>query len=590
MPRWRRTPLLLVVAAVALGVPLVAPVGASARAAVYPEPGSRYVAAGTEISFRGVSPQAVALSVRGTRTGPHGGRVRAHADGKGASWVPAAPFAEGETVTVATTVPVLGVAGPSFSYTVARTVPFSRTGVDVPPGPPALLSYRSTDLRPVATTTLTAANGTAPGLTFTAPQGPRGSRGAQVLDDAGEVVWWKPTAGYVLDFKVQRYQGKAVLTWFEGDLVQPGLGRGVHVIADTSYRVLKRVPAQGGLVADHHDFQITPRGTALTASYVPVRVDTRAAGGVRDGRVFDNVVQEIDLASGRLLFEWHALDHLGVGETYAGIPTENRSVLDFAHINSVREYGTGALLLSFRATHALVKIDRRSGDVAWRLGGKRSDFRFVGGRGFSSQHDATPRADGTIALFDNALGVGPSTASSSRGLVLRLDQGRRTATLVRQLRTPAGLPLPARSAGSQQRLTGGGYLLGFGSAGAWLEFGPGGSVVQARRFTQPGVTTYRAYKNVWHATPVTAPDVAAARDGAGVAVWASWNGATEVVAWRVLAGPTATSLVAAGTADRSGFETPLRAPAESAFVAVQALDARGAVLRTSPAVAVTVTP
>jgi hypothetical protein len=66
-------------------------------------------------------------------------------------------------------------------------------------------------------------------------------------------------------------------------------------------------------------------------------------------------------------------------------------------------------------------------------------------------------------------------------------------------------------------------------------------------------------------------------------VYASWNGATRVAAWSVLAGPTATTLHPAAQAPRSGFETAIALPAGMAgpYVTVQALDATGAVLGTA---------
>jgi hypothetical protein len=63
--------------------------------------------------------------------------------------------------------------------------------------------------------------------------------------------------------------------------------------------------------------------------------------------------------------------------------------------------------------------------------------------------------------------------------------------------------------------------------------------------------------------------------------YASWNGATEVASWRVLAGPTATSTKPIATLARAGFETAVVLPSSTAagsYVSVQALSATGAVL------------
>lgn len=550
---------------------------------VYPTPGARFVGARTEISFRGVRARDVKLSVRGSLSGIRKGQIRPHSDGKGASWVPLDPFRAKETVTVTTGLKVVGKRGTSFQYTIADALNFPTDPIPTAPGAPAQVSYRSTDLKPFATTTVTPAKGTVPGLTFTAPFGPAGVNGMQIMDDNEQVVYFQPTDKKIFDFKVQTYQGKKVLTWFEGDVVLPGLGRGSYVIADTSYQVIKRFPVLGGLTSDLHELTLTPQGTAMAFSYNPVYVDARSVGGVRDTRVLDNVIQEIDLASGRLLFEWHSLDHVGLAESYLPAPTENRSYWDFTHVNSVKKYGDNAFIASFRSTHAILNIDRRTGKINWQVGGKRATYKLIGTTPFSSQHDAVLRADGVLTMFDNGLGAGDATNTTSRGLLLKLDTKKRTATFVREFKPP--MDLLAQSQGSLQS-TARGFLVGFGNLGNYAEFAADGTLLHQVRFTQRGVQSYRVYKADWKATPSTVPSVAAARDDQGVAVFASWNGATEVASWRVLGGSSSGALSPQGTAGRSGFETTLRAAPGTAFAAVQALDAAGAVLATSPTVAV----
>lgn len=587
-PRWRvavaALPLLAaapVLAARADAAPATPP-----RVTAYPSPGASAVSAKTEISFRGVAPSRVgALTVRGSSTGVHAGALRAHGDGRGASFVPSKPFRDGEKVTVTTALPVVGTRGGQITYTVARSAPQSTIPLPTAPGAPAVLSYRSTDVHPLATTETAAATRTVPGLTFTAPYGPPDVQGLQIMDDRNQVVYFQPLAQRAFDFKVQRYQGKPVLTWFEGSVVLPGYGTGSYVIADTSYRVIKRVRALGGLNGDLHEFTITPQGTALITSYNPIYRDARTSGGVVNARVLDNVVQEIDLASGRLLFEWHAVDHIGLTESYLAVPKDGTTLFDFAHVNSVKQFGSDGFAISVRSAHAVLTVDRSTGAITHRIGGKRGNFRILGSKGFSSQHDATLRSDGNLTLFDNALGTGESSATTSRGLILRVDLAKRTATLVRDL-TPA-TPLPAQSQGSIQALAVGNTFVNFGSAGSYQEYAADGTLVHGVSYAQRGVQTYRAYKSGWTATPTTLPAAAAAKDANGTAVFASWNGATEVASWRVLGATSAGGpLVTVGSGARTNFETTLRAPAGLAAAAVQALGSSGAVLGTSPTVPV----
>lgn len=109
-------------------------------------------------------------------------------------------------------------------------------------------------------------------------------------------------------------------------------------------------------------------------------------------------------------------------------------------------------------------------------------------------------------------------------------------------------------------------------------------------FESPMVN-YRAFRLPWEGRPTTRPAVVAEREGNEVAVYTSWNGATEVASWRVEARRRA-SLTTVATAPRSGFETriALSGPAEgTCYFRTTALDANGAVLG-QPAVAYAAAP
>ena len=60
--------------------------------------------------------------------------------------------------------------------------------------------------------------------------------------------------------------------------------------------------------------------------------------------------------------------------------------------------------------------------------------------------------------------------------------------------------------------------------------------------------------------------------------YASWNGATGVAAWRLLAGERPDALRAVASTRADGFETALRAASAGPHFAVQALDRSGATL------------
>src|SRR5689334_7298625 len=160
-----------------------------------------------------------------------------------------------------------------------------------------------------------AREGTAPGYVFLAVKRGPGQDGPQIVDDEGRVVWFRPTPPHMAatGFRVQRYRGQPVLTWWQGR-TRYGHGRGEYVILDRHYREIARVRAGDGLMGDHHEFQLTPRGTAYMSVYAARRADLSAVGGRREGTIFDSIVQEVDVATGRVVWQWRAADHVPVSE------------------------------------------------------------------------------------------------------------------------------------------------------------------------------------------------------------------------------------------------------------------------------------
>ena len=162
------------------------------------------------------------------------------------------------------------------------------------------------DLAPPVITVTTAEPGRAPGYIFIAPKPDAAQVGPMILDDSGQLVWFEPLdTGGVADFRVQSYRGEPVLTWWRGR-AEMGVGDGYDVIADGSYREIAKVRAGNGLAADIHEFLLTPRDTALITVYRRLPFDLSPVGGPREGEVFEGVVQELEIPSGRVLFEWHS--------------------------------------------------------------------------------------------------------------------------------------------------------------------------------------------------------------------------------------------------------------------------------------------
>ena len=489
--------------------------------------------------------------------------------------------------TVAATVLVVGL----VTGTWAGRIEGATAAADPPVNEGALELVSRPDLHPPGMSVTLRSQTATRGHYFVTQGSPRyGDTGPMIVDERGQPVWIGPVpeGQNATTLEVQRYQGRPVLTWWEGRIDKDvGMGIGAGVIMDQSYRKVATVHAGNGRPTDLHDFVITPRDTALLLIYQPRRADLGDYGGRVGGRVLDNYVQEVDIATGRVLFEWSAFDHVPPDESYQDVPGGN-GAWDAYHLNSVVMDEAGDLLVSARHTWAVYKIDRETGRVLWRLGGKNSDFELGPGALFAWQHDAGWRPDGTLSLFDNqAASEDLIESDQSRGLILNLDEEARTATLVREFTHPAGLLAPSQ--GNLQNLPGGHVLVGWGSMPHLSEYDEQGRLVFDARFYQTA-QSYRAFLGRWVGRPTEPPAVAAAAAGDNTSVYVSWNGATEVRSWRVWG---ATSMdaepMSLATAPRTGFETRVQVDDRGPYFIVEALDGAGDVIGTSPLVRVTAT-
>lgn len=398
-------------------------------------------------------------------------------------------------------------------------------------------------------------------------------QGPLILDPTGEPVWFAPVAhgSWATNFQITAHRGSPALSWWEGKVIAPGFGQGEGVITDASYRQVARVRPGYGRQMDLHEFHLTPEGTALFTCYPRmVPVDLSSVGGPRDGTVLESVFQELDLRTGRVLLEWRSLDHIPVTESYKPVGEP----YDYLHVNSVVVAPDGNLLISARHTWALYKLDRRTGQVIWRLGGKRSDFSMGPGAQFSWQHDARVVSDNVITLFDDGSDGPQTTESQSRGVQLGVDEARRSACLTRAYRHP-GRRLSASAMGSFQTLSDGHVLIGWGTASHISEFTAEGT--PAAEVQLPGdLYTYRANRSAWRGQPAGRPALAVASGpGPQHTVYASWNGVTDVAHWRVRTGPSERRMRTIGVASRHGFETAISVPAAHRYLAVSALDDAG---------------
>lgn len=588
MKRMRRTFVPAAVVAVAAGLLPGLVAAAPAHAAdppvhAFPAPGEHYASPDSGITLRGADASGVTVHVSGSVSGEHTGTLRANSDGHGSTFTPSKPFAPGEQVTVRTDVPVQGGSGESYTFTVARPVAESRRPPDAADATPdatqatpdaasactpGLPGFRSRpDLAAPGACVNIRAHGTAPGYLFMAPKASRGHGGGPTIyDEDGHLIWYQGSGGKLIDdVKVIGYNGRQVLAYFDGANAG-GHGEGEYTLLNDHYTVIGHVRSVG-YQTDLHELVMSSPTSALVGAYNAV---TR--GGKQ---IYDYVVQEIDIPTGAVLWEWHALDHIAT--SLSRVPAPTSGIWDYFHGNSIGLTHDGNVLISSRNTWGVYKINRITGAVLWHLG-KGGDFalRPAGSSWFCYQHDAREQANGNIGLFDDG-GSGPGCRHHARGLSLRLDQNAKTATIVSNLHHSP--ELYADFVGSRRTMSNGDQLVSWGNSPYVTEFKAGTPNFDMRISGM----SYRVVRARWTGLPDTKPSIAATRSRGTVTVWASWNGATEVARWRLVAGSSASSLHAVGSSvPKVTFDTRISASTNLPYVAAQALGASGQVLATSP--------
>jgi EmrB/QacA subfamily drug resistance transporter len=412
-----------------------------------------------------------------------------------------------------------------------------------------------------------------------------GQSGPLILDGSLSPVWFKPLPVNVVagNLSSQSYNGRPALAWWQGTITSTGdTTSGEDVVVDQHYRTVATLRGADGWVLTLHEILIQGHHAWVTANK-NIPMDLSRYGGAYNGVLIDSAVQEYDLASGKLLYSWDALNHVPLSDSAASLPT-NGFPWDGYHVNSIQLLGGGKMLVSLRNTWAAYLIDIGTGRVQWTLGGRHSSFNFGPGAPFQWQHDVALHPGSVVTMFDDHCcqetggGTYVSPTAASRGLALRLNQAARTATVAVQY--GKGPHYDSQYMGSTQPLPNGGTLVGWGSQPSFSEFDSAGRLALDVVLPSPDLS-YRATLHPWVGTPLYPPAGAALARGGASTVYASWNGDTQVAGWRVMAGAGAGSLAPVSTVARSGFETAIPLHARYASYQVQALDAGGHVIGTS---------
>ncbi|KAJ9605475.1 hypothetical protein H2200_010132 [Cladophialophora chaetospira] len=486
------------------------------------------------------------------------------------------------------------------------------------------------------------------GSLFLTPRGPwvtGAARGPIITDSKGNLIWMdNGKFEQAMNFNVQQYKGEDYLTFWTKSTKHKkhkkskkhkdskhakGSKHSKHskdkdkdkdedkdtkkskkhkkskksyVMLNSAYEVAYRITPHGKkLKGDSHEFRVTPQGTALITIYEKRQTDCTDLKLGKSCWIQDGLFQELDIETGKLIFEWRATDHIRMTDVYTtpnmkdGHGTSKQDAFDFFHINSVDKTESGDYVISARYMKAVVCVSGMTGEILWSLGGKNNDFRDLNSAtDFAWQHHVTWLGNNTLSLFDNhANNVFHSPSSHSKGMIIHLDMEKMTASLRGKYHHPD--KILNVSQGSVQIVNEtGNVLVGFGNSPTYVEYAPNGKVLCAAHFAPHIafeiidfglVKSYRIFKHhSWVGRPKTVPDVAVK----GNKAYVSWNGATEVKGWRLETAPAQEAeteeFVSVQEAERDGFETSFTLKKRHKFVRIAALDASNEVLAFSATV------
>jgi arylsulfotransferase ASST len=283
---------------------------------------------------------------------------------------------------------------------------------------------------------------------------PLDKRYAMIFDNHGVPIWWYHTPAWG-----SRVLPDGTILWLDFSSSQFES----HRLDGSLVRTLSAV----GQRANPHDLQLLGNGDHLVGAYVTQsHVDTSAYGGSSDANVQNAELQEVS-PGGNLVWDWKSQDHISLAETgrfwpwVVNHPTTDTGSYDILHWNSIEPAGN-SVIASFRHLDAVYKIEKSTGDIVWKLGGRTTPKSLTvksdpHAYTLGAQHDARLLPDGTLTVFDNRTTLG---YKAPRAVRYRIDQTTGTATLLQAISDP-DVPF-SNCCGSARRLGNGDWLIDWG--------------------------------------------------------------------------------------------------------------------------------
>ncbi|MCX6133770.1 MAG: aryl-sulfate sulfotransferase [Ignavibacteriales bacterium] len=453
---------------------------------VFPKPDSRYVSTeaiiilrpGREIERSSVS--ASLISVKGSQSGLHRGTMILSDDQRTMVFNPREPFVENERVSVDVTAGLRGtdgstIGGVSFRFATSIAPPSAPTVADEQQPPATGIRDGRTDQRTFVTAgdsipadfpplRVDTVNNPASGELFLGVFSGIGGASTYanyliVADNRGKPLAYKRIGTLVNPFA---YMFKADPTGLYSYIDRTPTATNIRIV-DSTFAQVDTYPRGNPATASHADFLLLPNGHALVLYFDVKTIDMSkiVQGGHPAASVMGNLIQEFDINK-NVVFQWSSFDYLPITDTYEDTLAAS---FDYSHANTLSLDQDGNMLLSNRHMSEVTKVDRNTGEIIWRLGGKRNQFTFLNEHSensplyFSYPHHIQRLANGNIIMFDNG---NQRKTKYSRVVEYRLDETNKIATLAWEYRhTP---DIYASAQGSVQRFANGNTLIGWGDA------------------------------------------------------------------------------------------------------------------------------
>jgi hypothetical protein len=304
-----------------------------------------------------------------------------------------------------------------------------------------------------------------------------------IVDNDLTPVFYRKVVGTIFDFK---YQPNGELVYNIYSTESYGM--------DSSGIPSNRFFTPEGFALDIHELQVLEDGSyyILGRDLITIDMSQYITGGDTAAVLVANTIHHMD-SNDNELWRWESINHYNILDVDDHVDLTQHTI-DWTHCNSIEIDSDSNLILSTRNFNEITKTNRQTGEIIWRLGGKRNQFQFMNdNRGFGRQHDVRRHSNGNIILFDNGHHLIPEYSSY---IEYELDETIYYATLIR--RYTRNESVFAQTRGGVQELADGHTLICWGQKidPAVTEFNDE-NLIEFEMMFPVSQHQYRAYRFAW---------------------------------------------------------------------------------------------